>query len=45
MVEYKCFNCSKPVADTYIKKRVRCPYCGSRILFKTRTTTTKLKAR
>ncbi len=45
MVDYKCFSCSKTVADTYIKKKVRCPYCGSRLIFKPRTSGTKVKAR
>jgi len=45
MVLYKCFNCNKKVAESYIKKKIRCPYCGSKIIFKPRTTPTKLKAR
>jgi DNA-directed RNA polymerase subunit RPC12/RpoP len=45
MVEYKCFDCGKTVADDYIRKRVRCPYCGSKMLYKTRSTVTKIKAR
>ncbi|MDP7116204.1 MAG: DNA-directed RNA polymerase subunit P [Candidatus Woesearchaeota archaeon] len=45
MVRYKCFQCSKKVADEYLKKRVRCPYCGSKLLYKPRSTITKVKAR
>lgn len=45
MVEYKCFYCSKAVSDEYIRKRVRCPYCGSKILVKPRMVPTKIKAR
>ncbi|HIH38220.1 DNA-directed RNA polymerase subunit P [Candidatus Woesearchaeota archaeon] len=45
MVSYKCFECNKKVADSYVKKRVRCPYCGSKVLFKPRQTTTKVLAR
>ncbi|MBS3142170.1 DNA-directed RNA polymerase subunit P [Candidatus Woesearchaeota archaeon] len=45
MVKYKCFYCNKKVSDDYVTKRVRCPYCGSKILFKTRSTSTKVKAR
>ncbi len=45
MVSYKCFNCNKKVTDSYIRKRVRCPYCGSKMLFKPRSTLTKVKAR
>ncbi|PIU29638.1 DNA-directed RNA polymerase subunit P [Candidatus Woesearchaeota archaeon CG07_land_8_20_14_0_80_44_23] len=44
-MEYKCMVCNKKVADTYIKRRVRCPYCGSKMLFKPRSLPTKVKAR
>jgi DNA-directed RNA polymerase subunit P len=44
MVDYKCFGCGKKVSDTYVKKRIRCPYCGSKILFKPRTVSKKVKA-
>ncbi|MFT4297785.1 MAG: DNA-directed RNA polymerase subunit P, partial [Candidatus Woesearchaeota archaeon] len=36
MVKYKCFVCDKEVGVEYTRKRVRCPYCGSKILFKPR---------
>jgi len=42
MVKYKCFECNKKVELT--GRRVRCPYCGSKILFKQRTSITKVKA-
>ncbi len=45
MTEYKCFECNKKVAVDYLKKKVRCPYCGSKILFKSRSILTKVKAR
>ena len=45
MAEYKCFNCNKKVAQDYLRKRIRCPYCGSKMLFKPRATITKVKAR
>ncbi|MBR9676191.1 DNA-directed RNA polymerase subunit P [Candidatus Woesearchaeota archaeon] len=45
MSEYKCFDCNKKVADTYTRKKVRCPYCGSKILYKPRTINTHHKAR
>lgn len=45
MAQYKCFDCGKKIKDEYIKKRVRCPYCGSKILFKPRMVSTKVKAR
>ncbi|MBI2139851.1 DNA-directed RNA polymerase subunit P [Candidatus Woesearchaeota archaeon] len=45
MVEYRCFDCNKRVGPEYLKKKVRCPYCGSKILFKPRGQLTKIKAR
>ena len=46
MVEYKCFYCNKKVdKDEYLRKRIRCPYCGSKILYKPRLVSTKIKAR
>ena len=44
MIKYKCFYCDHKVAYDNAKKRVRCPYCGSKILFKPRTAVTKIKA-
>ncbi|MBT4334669.1 DNA-directed RNA polymerase subunit P [archaeon] len=44
MVVYKCFNCSKIVGEDYVKRRVRCPYCGSKILYKPRIVNSKVKA-
>ena len=44
MAEYKCFKCGKAVKGEHVKKRVRCPYCGSKILFKPRTSNIKVKA-
>jgi DNA-directed RNA polymerase subunit RPC12/RpoP len=44
MAEYKCFECNKKISPDYLRKKVRCPYCGSKILFKPRTGTTKIKA-
>lgn len=45
MVEYKCFYCNKKVGTEYLRKKVRCPYCGSKILYKPRLVSTKVKAR
>lgn len=45
MMDYKCFNCEKEISSDYLRKKVRCPYCGSRILYKPRSTVTKVKAR
>ncbi|MCD4759515.1 DNA-directed RNA polymerase subunit P [archaeon] len=44
MVKYKCFNCGKEIDDKTVKRRVRCIYCGSKILFKPRMVKTKVKA-
>jgi len=45
MVEYKCFECNKKVSEEYHRKKIRCPYCGSKMLFKPRSSLTKVKAR
>ncbi|MFH0874403.1 MAG: DNA-directed RNA polymerase subunit P [archaeon] len=44
MVLYKCFQCNKEIDGTTLRKKVRCPYCGSKILYKPRLTITKVKA-
>ena len=44
MADYKCFGCNKEVSPDYLRKRVRCPYCGSKIVFKMRTRSTTIKA-
>ena len=44
MVQYKCFNCGKEISHENVRKRVRCVYCGSKILFKPRTIKTKVEA-
>ncbi|MEK6934804.1 MAG: DNA-directed RNA polymerase subunit P [Nanoarchaeota archaeon] len=44
MVNYKCFDCGKKIKDEYVKRRIRCPYCGSKIVYKPRSITTKVKA-
>jgi len=44
--DYYCFSCEAKVSiKDYLKKRVRCPYCGSKILYKKRSSNTKIKAR
>ncbi|MBN2053079.1 DNA-directed RNA polymerase subunit P [Candidatus Woesearchaeota archaeon] len=45
MSEYRCFFCNKTISADNIKRRVRCIYCGSKIIFKSRSTNTKVKAR
>jgi DNA-directed RNA polymerase subunit RPC12/RpoP len=44
-IKYKCFKCNKSVSTEYTRKNVRCPYCGSKMLFKPRANITKVKAR
>jgi len=44
MITYKCFDCQKKVSDTMLGRKIRCPYCGAKMLYKTRGTTTKVKA-
>ncbi|MFP4403621.1 MAG: DNA-directed RNA polymerase subunit P [Nanoarchaeota archaeon] len=45
MAEYKCFSCAKIVGSEYLRKRIRCPYCGSKIIYKPRSNNTIIKAR
>ncbi len=44
MVTYKCFKCDKKVSKEYLRKSIRCPYCGSKMLFKPRVNSTTVKA-
>jgi len=44
MTDYKCFTCGKKISHESLKRRIRCPYCNSKILFKPRNVTTKVKA-
>ncbi len=41
---YRCFVCGREVDPKYLKKKVQCPYCGSRIFYKERIHPTKVKA-
>ncbi len=45
MVQYKCFHCNKTIKMEYVKKKIRCPYCGSKIIYKPRVSATTIKAR
>ena len=43
---YKCFECQKILSKSDIEKRIICPYCGARLVVKTRPETLKkVKAR
>ncbi|MBI5872299.1 DNA-directed RNA polymerase subunit P [archaeon] len=44
MAQYVCISCGKDVKQEYVKKKVRCPYCGSKILYKSRTVETEVDA-
>ncbi len=45
MVEYKCLECDKVIDARILRRRVRCPYCGSKILYKFRSVATDVAAR
>lgn len=45
MAEYRCFSCDKIIADNHIRKKVRCIYCGSKVIFKPRTKPATVLAR
>ena len=43
---YHCFKCDAKISiKEYLKKKIRCPYCGSKILYKQRSHISKVKAR
>ncbi|MDD5331493.1 MAG: DNA-directed RNA polymerase subunit P [Candidatus Nanoarchaeia archaeon] len=42
---YKCLDCGKQVKYDYVRKKIRCPYCGSKILYKERSFKTTVIAR
>ncbi len=44
MSDIKCFFCNKSISENLLRKKVRCPYCGSKILFKPRAVSTKVEA-
>jgi len=45
MENYKCLNCKKEVEKSFVKRKIRCPYCGYKIINKSRSVITKIKAR
>ncbi len=47
MTQYKCFKCGKTISSTKLEKQItfKCPHCGSKIFYKPRTHTKKVKAR
>ena len=42
---YVCFDWRKTVEAEQTKVKVRCPYCGGKVLYKDRRTVIKIKAR
>lgn len=44
-MDYVCFDCGKKVDAKDTTMKVRCPYCGGKILYKDRRTVVKIKAR
>ena len=44
MAQYKCFKCEKAISSKALDKRFVCPNCGSKIFYKPRLQTVKLKA-
>ncbi len=44
MTVYKCFNCEKIIKSEYVKKKIRCHFCGYKIIYKPRTVISKVKA-
>lgn len=44
MVRYACFQCNRRIPEDLLGKRIRCPYCSSKILYKPRSTVTRVRA-
>lgn len=44
MAAYKCFKCEKKIANKDLDRRFVCPNCGSKIFYKPRTKSKKVKA-
>jgi DNA-directed RNA polymerase subunit P len=38
---YKCLQCGKEIDMENLKERIRCPFCGYRILMKSRPKTVR----
>ncbi|MFQ6020948.1 MAG: DNA-directed RNA polymerase subunit P [Candidatus Aenigmatarchaeota archaeon] len=38
---YKCLKCGKDIKFKQIKEKIRCPYCGYRVITKQRSKTIK----
>ncbi len=44
MAQYKCFDCGKQISSKALEKRFVCPHCGSKIFYKPRMQSVKIKA-
>ena len=44
MGSYMCLDCQKEIKFELVKKRVRCPFCGSKILYKPRVNSATIEA-
>jgi DNA-directed RNA polymerase subunit RPC12/RpoP len=44
MAVYKCFKCGKQTSHRALEKRFVCPTCGSKIFFKQRKDSARVKA-
>ncbi len=42
---YRCFECNKEIDPSKVQKKIRCIYCGSKIIYKDRSEPTTVKAR
>jgi len=41
MIMYKCLKCRKEIKPDEVRDKIRCPYCGYRILIKLRSKTVR----
>lgn len=44
MVVYMCLECHREIPHETVKKRVRCTFCGSKILYKPRVISSTVEA-
>ncbi|MBS3159339.1 DNA-directed RNA polymerase subunit P [Candidatus Woesearchaeota archaeon] len=44
MAIYECLGCKRSIESENVKRRVRCQYCGSKLLLKPRIIATNIEA-
>jgi len=44
MTSYRCISCGKLILAEDVKRRVRCKWCGKKILYKPKTIGTTIEA-